>query len=170
MISIVIYWEKEMEYIYQLRFKGSVFGEKIICITEEDGGLCYKTELCQGGDRIAFDVKMDEDYYVRSVEYLIKNQLSEKKYIFNEKNNIIINNKYYFDDILIFMLPKIYKKDIINYFVLSSNKMEFVFMKVLQKDENRYNIILPEYSYMRYDEGILCYYEDFNKELVINRV
>lgn len=113
---------------------------------------------------------MDKNYFVKNLEHTAQNLLGERKIIFNEDKKVIINEKYYFDDSLIFLLPQIYKRDINNYFVLSSNQFQFGFMKIIQKDENRYNVILPEYSYIKYEEGVLSYYENFEQSLTVERI
>jgi hypothetical protein len=159
-----------MEYLYQLKLRGSIIGEKSIILTKNFYGYSYKTELQQIDNKSIFNVDMDKNYFVKYLEHTAQNLLGERKIIFNEDKKVIINEKYYFDDSLIFLLPQIYQRDINNYFVLSSNQFQFGFMKIIQKDENRYNVILPEYSYITYEEGSLCYYENFEQSLTIERI
>ncbi|SNX55026.1 hypothetical protein [Thermoanaerobacterium sp. RBIITD] len=159
-----------MEYLYQLKLRGSIIGEKSIILTKNSSGYSYKTELQHIDNKTIFNVCMDENYFVKNLEYTIQNLLGKKMIIFNEDKKIIINEKYYFDDILIFLLPHIYQRGINNYFVLSSNQFQFGFMKIIQKDENRYNVILPEYSYITYEKGSLYYYENFEQSLTVERI
>lgn len=160
-----------MTFEYRIKLNGGTVGEKCVTIGKIEDKILYTSSLHQIEKSEEIQLILDTEFYVQ--EAIVKTSTGIHENILKLSDlGLLINQKFYFDDVLAFSLPKIYKENRINYLSMSANQLNLFYMKVARKSEDKFNILLPEYSYLSYCEKtkFLKYYENLFTGLTIEKL
>lgn len=154
--------------VYSIYRNAVMIGEKNIEFIESQYGVNAIIEIDFGSSAKKIEVFFDNE---RNIKWF--NVCNNKKNIeFRLNKNIYIhsNQRLIVDEILIncFENLKINNNNNNAYFVFSTDNFNFFQMKFYKKESGKYNILVPTYAYLEYNEdGFLEYLEDYKNGLQI---
>lgn len=152
---------------YSIYRNGTMIGEKIVGLSEKTDGFDIFIEVNVGSSKRKIEASFDNENNIASFNVLNNGKTIE--YNRNENMCIYSNEKFNIDEILMICYEKL-KGTKNEYIVFSTENFDFYRMKFQEKEQGKYNILVPTYAYLEYDrEGLLEYFEDFKDGLQIIR-
>lgn len=155
-------------YIYR---NGAFIGQKQVLLNEDILGIKLEIQVYFADAERKIDAYYGKEKNLLSfcIEELIGGYRTVIDYKIGESENIRINNDVIIDEVFFACCPKILRDEHM-YDVLNTNDNSFYKLRLFKKTKNKYNILVPTYAYLEYDDdGLLGYMEDFIEGIQIMR-